>query len=36
MSMNQVNQWHVAMIGPILYYIHNKEGKSNTELPILF
>ena len=29
MSMNQVNQWHVAMVGPILYYIGNKEGKSN-------
>ena len=28
MSMNQVNQLHVAMIGPILYYIGNNEGKS--------
>ena len=28
MSMNQVNQWHVAMVGPVLYYIGSKEGKS--------
>ena len=29
MSMNQVNQWHIAMIGPVLYYIGNKEEKTN-------
>ena len=28
MSMNQVNQWHVAMIGPVIYYIGNKEEKT--------
>ena len=27
--MNQVNQWHIAMIGPVLFYIGNKEGKSS-------
>ena len=28
MSMSQVNQWHIAMIGPILYQIGSKEGNA--------
>lgn len=29
MSMKQVNQWHIAMMGPVLYYIGNKAEKTN-------
>lgn len=29
MSMNQVNQWHIAMIGPVLFYIGNKGDKTD-------
>ena len=29
MSMKQVNQWHIAMMGPVLYYIGNKAKETN-------
>ena len=30
MSMSQVNMWHVAMIGPILYHIGNNEKETKS------
>lgn len=30
MSMKQVNMWHIAMMGPILCYIGDKEDKANN------